>query len=48
VTPEQTGVRELTKFVTNHIFGDEHIVELPSVMNRKRKANKFWDDRAST
>lgn len=36
--------RELTEFVTNHIFGDEHRDESFTIMHGDRFADHFWGD----
>lgn len=39
--------RELTKLMTNHIFGDEHSIENFAIMHVKRQPNKIRCDRGT-
>src|SRR5579859_5671903 len=48
VAAERPRRRELAELVPDHVLGDEHLRELPAVVNQKRMADEFRHHRAIT
>ena len=44
VTSEVSRKRELTKAMSDHVFGDENVFEDLAVVDQKSEADEFWGD----
>jgi len=47
MSAKNAGQGELTQFVSDHFFGNEHLVEDPTIMDEKRMPYKLRDNGAS-